>query len=134
MDLLHINLLYQYLAVCLLNLIMYFVFSDPEPPLISVVYGGSGIYGYFEWCSVFFFISIIIKINHLYLLSISLSHTSKAFAPCGYFVILPNVCNLLLSLHLSAILLISSAYLQCASFLNLCCDFSMVLYLNKQSL
>ena len=47
-DLLHINILHQYLPVCLLNLIMNFVFSDEEPPLISVVYGGSGIYGYFE--------------------------------------------------------------------------------------
>ena len=80
----------------------------------------------------FIFISIIIKINHLYLLSISLSHALNGFGPYGYVVILSKVCNLLSVLLLSAILLISSEYMQCASLVNLCCDFSMVL--NKQFL
>ena len=41
----------------------------------------------------FVLICIIIKIYHLYLLSISLSHTLNAFVPYGYVVILLNVCN-----------------------------------------
>ena len=87
----------------------------------------------------FIFISKIIKlsnckINHLYLLSISLLHTLKSFVPYGYVAILSNVCYLLLSLLLSAILLISLVYTQCDSFLNVCCDFSMISLLNKQSL
>ena len=68
----------------------------------------------------FIFISIIIKINHLYLLIISLSHTLTEFVPYGYAVTLSKVCNVLSSLILSAILLISSVYTQCASLLNLC--------------
>ena len=58
----------------------------------------------------FIFICIIIKINHLYLLSISLSHTLKAFAPYGYVIILPKACEHLSSVLLSPILLISSVY------------------------
>ena len=54
----------------------------------------------------FVFIPIIIKIDHVYLLSISLSHTLNAFTPYGYVVVLSNVCNLLSLLLLSAILLI----------------------------
>ena len=41
-------------------------------------------------------------------------------------VILSKVCNLLLLLLLSAILLISSVYTSCLSLLNLCCDFNMI--------
>ena len=83
-------------------------------------------------CFFFIFISIIIKINHLYLLSISLSHTLKAFVPYGHVVILSKVRNILSSLLLSAILSISAGYTQCASLANLCCNFSMTLFLNKQ--
>ena len=36
MDLLDINIFYQYLVDCLLNL---FVFPDPEPPIINILYG-----------------------------------------------------------------------------------------------
>ena len=64
----------------------------------------------------------------------SLSHTLKAFVPYGCVVILSKVCNLLSSLLLSAILLISSVYTQCVSLLNIYCVFSMMLLLNKQSL
>ena len=80
-------------------------------------------------CFYFIFISIIIKINHLYLLSISLSHILKAY---GHVVILSKVRNILSSLLLSAILSISAGYTQCASLANLCCNFSMTLFLNKQ--
>ena len=31
-----------------------FVFPDPEPPIINILYGWSGIYGYFKLCSVLF--------------------------------------------------------------------------------
>ena len=82
----------------------------------------------------FIFISIIIKINHLYLLNISLLHTLKAFVPYGYVLILSKVCNLLSSLLLSTILLTSSVYSQYPSLLNLCCDFSMIFFLSKQFL
>ena len=82
----------------------------------------------------FIFISIIIKINHLYLLSSSILHTFTIIAPCGYDVILSKVCNLLSSLLLSAILLISSVYTLCASLLSLCCDFDNISLFNKQSL
>ena len=89
---------------------------------------------YFEFFFFFLFICITIKINHLYLLSISLSHTLKAFVRYGYVVILSKVYSFLSSLLLSAMLLISSVYLQFGSLLNHCCDFSMVLFLNKQQL
>ena len=81
----------------------------------------------------FVFMSIIIKINHLYLLSISLSHTLKVFVPYGYVVIL-SFYNLLSSLLLSAILLTSLVYTLCVSLLNVCCDFSMISFLNNQFL
>ena len=65
----------------------------------------------------FVFISIFIKVEHFYiyfyynlLFNISLSHTLKAFVPYGYVVILSNVCSLLSSSLLEAILLISSVY------------------------
>ena len=64
----------------------------------------------------------------------SLSHTLKAFVAYGCVVILSKVCNLLSSLLLSAILLISSVYTQCVSLLIIYCVFSMMLLLNKQSL
>ena len=64
----------------------------------------------------------------------SLLHNLKAFAPYGYGLILSKVCNLLSSLILSAILLTSSVYTQCASLSNLSCTFSMVSFLNKQFL
>ena len=80
----------------------------------------------------FVFIGIIIKINNLYLLSISRLHTGiEAFVTYGYVLILSKVCNLLSLLILSTILLTSFVYTQCAS---LCCDFSMISFLNRQSL
>ena len=82
----------------------------------------------------FIAISIIIEINYLYLLSISLLLTLKVYVPYAYVLILSKVCNHLSSLLLSAILLFSSVYIQCASLLNFCYDFSMTSFLNKQSL
>ena len=82
----------------------------------------------------FIFICIIIKINHLHLLSFSLSHTLKVFVPYGYVVNLSKVCNLLSSLMLTAILLICSAFTLCASLLNLFYDCSIGSLFNKQSL
>ena len=64
---------------------------------------------------LFNFINIIIKINHLYLRSISVLDTFPTLEPQGYDVILSTVCNLLSSLQLSAILLISSVYTLSAS-------------------
>ena len=78
------------------------------------------------------FISRNIKINHLHLLSILILHTLKAFVPYGSVLILSKVCNPLSTLLLSVILLTCSVYTQCASLLNLCCDFSMISFLNKR--
>ena len=79
------------------------------------------------------FICVIIKINYLYLLEISLTDTLKALVWYGYVAILLKVYNLLSSLLLSAILLISSIYKKCA-LLNHCCGFNIILLLNKQFL
>ena len=82
----------------------------------------------------FVFSCKIKKFYLLYLLSISLSHTSKAFFACGYILIPSKVCNLLPLLLLSAILLASSVYTQRTSLLNLYFNFSMVSFINKQFL
>ena len=58
------------------------------------------------WNFKVFIISTLQRI----LLSISPSHTLKAFAPYGYVVTLSNVCSLLLSPIFSAILFNSSVY------------------------
>ena len=109
-----------------------FVFPDPEPPIINILYGWSEIYGHYMLC--FIFISIIIKINHLYLLSIPLLNILKAFLPYAYVLILTKFYNLLSSLLLRAILLTSSVYTQCPSILSLCCNFGMISFLIKQFL
>ena len=93
----------------------------------------------------FIFISVIIKINHLYLniLDIILEifkyyyfvlHIFPTLVPYRYDVILSRVCNLLSSLLVSAILLIYSVYTLCASPLNLFFNFSIILFFNKQYL
>ena len=82
----------------------------------------------------FIFVSIIIKINHLYLFSVLLLHTLKAFVPDGYVDILSNVYHLLPSFLISEILLTSAIYTQCPSLKYLCYDFSMFSLLNKQFL
>ena len=58
------------------------------------------------------------KVNILYLLSVSLLHTLEAFVPYGYVLILSKVCRLLSSLLLSGILLTFSVYTKCPSLLN----------------
>ena len=59
----------------------------------------------------FLVLSILIKINHLYLLSISLLQILNKFVPYGYILIPSKLGNLLSSLLLSAILLTSSVYI-----------------------
>ena len=49
----------------------------------------------------------------------SVLHTLPTPVPSGYDVILSKVCNLLSSLLLIAILLISSVYTSCLSLVNL---------------
>ena len=62
-----------------------FVFPDPEPPIINILYGWSRIYGQFLLCLVLFSLTIsskfIIYTLQCILLSISLSHALKAFVP-----------------------------------------------------
>ena len=38
MDLLHIDIFYQYVADCFIKLNNAFVLPDPEPPIISILY------------------------------------------------------------------------------------------------
>ena len=88
-----------------------FVFPDPQPPVINILYGSSRMCGQFLLWTVLFSLTIssklIIYTLQRILLSISLSHTLKAFVPYGYVVILSNVCSLLLSLLINAILFTS---------------------------
>ena len=62
----------------------------------------------------------------------SVLHTFPALAPYGYSVNLSKVCNLLSSLLLSAIFLISSVCSLCSSTLNLCCDYNVISLFSKQ--
>ena len=68
-----------------------FVFPDPEPPIINILYGLSGIYGQLLLCLVIFSLTysskFIIYTLQCILLNISLSQTLKAFVPYGYVVI-----------------------------------------------
>ena len=133
MDLLHINIFYQDLTGCLLDWIMHLFFQIQNLQLLVFCMDDVK---YMATLNYFlpFLHCIIIKINHLYLLSISLSHTRKTFVPFRYFVILWEVCKILSSWLIRATLLISSVYTQCASLLNLCCNSNMILLFNKQSL
>ena len=58
--------------------------------------------------------------------SSSVFHTFPTLVPYGYDVIPSKVCNILSSLLLNAILLISSVNTLCTSLLNLCYDFNMI--------
>ena len=80
------------------------------------------------------FICVIIIINQLYLLNSSVYIYLMALTPYEYGVILSKVCNLLSSLLLSAILLISSVYTLCASLLNLCWNCNIGFLSNKDFL
>ena len=44
----------DHLNIFLLQLSRAFVIPDPEPPIISILYGWSGIYDHFELCSALF--------------------------------------------------------------------------------
>ena len=82
----------------------------------------------------FIFVSIMIKINHLYLFSVLLLRTLKAFVLDGYVDILSNVYHQLPSFLISEILLTSAICTQCASLKYLCYDSSVCSFLNKQFL
>ena len=125
MNLLHINKSFQYLTDCLLNLIMNLLFLIQNVQLlISCMDDLQYIATLDMFC--FIFISIIVKINHFlkYFLTILLRILSQFLYSYGNVVILSKVCNLLSSLLLSALLLISSVYILRASLSNLCCDFN----------
>ena len=92
--LLHSNIFYQYLVDYLLNLLMHLFFLIQN--LLLLIICVDDLEYMLLWIMFYFvFISIIIKINHLYLLSISFSHNVKAFVPYGYVIILSKVYNLL---------------------------------------
>ena len=119
MDLLLINILYQYLIDYLLNLItaLFFLFHN-----LRILYGSSRIYGHFGLCSVLFSFVTLSKINHFIFryCSNSFLYTFPGFTPYGYDMISSKVCNLLLSLLLSTILLTSSINTLFTLLLNLC--------------
>ena len=119
-----IQIYYQYLADYLLNLIMHLFFQVQN--LLFLIFCMDDMEYMTTLNSALFYFHLN---NHLYLTRISLSHV-----PYGHAVIMPKVCNLLSSLLLSVILLISSVYSLCASLLNLCCGFSVIPFLNKQFL
>ena len=78
---------------------------------------------------------IVYSNQHIFFLfaNISFSHTLNALVPYGYVVILSDVCVLLSSSLLSAILSTSSVY-TVWSLLNLCCDFITISLFKKESL
>ena len=128
------NIFYQYLTGCLLNPIMHLFFQILSLLLLVFCMDDLDIGPLWIMFS-FILIYIIIKIDNLYLylqyfafivvvtllhynflkrksftFIISLSHTLKTFVLCGYAVTLSNVCSLLSSLLLNAILLTSYVY------------------------
>ena len=123
-----LNINYQYLTDCLLKSIMcsFFLFQY----LLLLIFYMDGLV--YMFCCIF--ICIILKINHLYLLSTSVLHTFPRLAPYRYDVILSKLCNLLSSLLLSVSFLISSIYTLCAWLLNICCEFSIISLFNRQLL
>ena len=77
------------------------------------------------------FICIIIKLIIHILLSISLSHTLNAFVPYRNVVILSNVCNMLSSLLLSAIIkqgICIVFKLKLSFYYTLFCSFSFFMF------
>ena len=118
MDLLHIDIFYQYLIGGLLNLIMNFFFLIKSLQLLIFCMIGLE-YG----TNVFYF---NIKLIILYLILHSAILFCILFQHYEYDVILTKVCKLFSSLLLSAILLISSVYVLCRSLLNRCCNFDMI--------
>ena len=81
------------------------------------------------------FVTIVCSIDKksLYFIAISISHLHNlnAFVPCGYVVILSNVCNLLSSsLHIIKNFIDFCVYTLWWSLLNIFGDFNMVLSLN----
>ena len=68
----------------------------------------------------FAFICAIIKINQLYLLNISLSHTLKAFVPYEYGVILSKVLQFFMIITTQRNLIdFFSLYILCLTFKSL---------------
>ena len=131
MDLLDTNEFYQYLADCLLNLIMH-LFLLIQNLLLVIFYINDLEYMAALDYALCYFHFYNLKTNHLYLLSTSVLHAFPTLAPYGYDVFQSNAFRLLSSLLLPAILLISSVYTYCASFLNVCCNFNMISLIHKQ--
>ena len=83
----------------LLNLIMHLLFQIPSHLLLTICMNDLKYTANLNYVNrvpaLLFFHLNNIKINHLCLLSISLSHTLYAFAPYEYVAVLSNDCNLL---------------------------------------
>ena len=131
MDLLHRNIFDQCLVGFLLKLIIHLFFQILS--LLLLIFCMNDLEYMASFYHVLFYFNVVIKIDHLYLLSISLSHILKAFVPYGHVATLSNVCNLLSSLLFSAVLITSSVYTLWSSLLNLSSDFNMVLLLYNKS-
>ena len=136
-NLLHINIFYQYLADCLLNSNMH-LFSLIQSLLLLIFYMDD--VEYIAFWVIFVLFSFVLSskfVDEIFFNIVfgnSVLHTFPAFVSYGYDVIRSNVSILLSSLLFSAILLTLSVNTLCVSLLNLCCDFNMGLLLNKQFL
>ena len=126
MDLLHTKLFYQCLVDFLLNLIINLFFQILSLQLLIFYMDDLEYIANFNYLWFYFyqhnhqsllFIFIIVALFHCnfsriksFTISISLSHTLKKFVSYGYVSIPPNVCVLLSSLLLNAILFTSCLY------------------------
>ena len=108
-DLLHRNIFYQYLAGFLLNLKLHLFFQTLSLLLLVFCMDDLEYMAPLNYVVFCFHSRNHQKFIKIYiLLSISLSHNLKAFIPYRYVVILSDLCNLLSSLLLCAVLLICS--------------------------
>ena len=114
-----------------------FVFPDPEPPVINILNGWSGISGQFGLCSIIFFFNTI-KVKHCFIILLhlisSFLHTRSLLASCTYVSIESIDWIILSSFELKASLLISSVRTLYLSVLNLCYVINITLLFFTNSL
>ena len=133
MDPLHINIFHQYLADYSLNLTMH-LFSLIQSLLLLIFCIDD-----LEYMAAFDYVLTYFHLHNrqnwsfifTYQLCFASLPTFPTLIPKGYDVILSKVCNILSSLLLSAVLLISSVCTLCTPFSNLCCDFNIASLFNK---
>ena len=113
----------------LVNILLHsaFVFSDPKPRTIDILYRWWEICGQFRLCSYMSFLlynQIYIIYNQIYII----------FVIWSFYMYIYIYYILLWSFELIAILLISSIKTMCFSLLYLCCAFEITLLFFMNSL